>query len=398
MLPSQRHLFSIPEDVAYFNCATTSPLLRAAQAAGEAALAAKAHPWTITPAAFFRSLEAARALFAEIFGLDGDDVCIVPAASYGLALAARALPLPPGKAVLVLEEQFPSNVYCWKEKTRREGGTLRVVPRPADDDWTAAVLERLDEDVAIAALEPCHWTDGTLVDLTAVAARCKQLGAALAVDATQALGAMPLDVQALDPDFLVAASHKWLFGAYSMGFAYVAPRWRGTRPLEENWLNRAGSENLAGLANYVDGHRPGARKFDMGEASQFLNMPVAEAGLRQIRDWGVPAIAATIAPMLEAIARAAEPLGFQAPAQAHRAPHYMGLRWRGGMDRQDDAATRVPEGFFPALAKALAAENVFVSVRGSSIRVSPHVHNTAADLDRLVATLAGATRELIARG
>ncbi|AGW14097.1 aminotransferase class V-fold PLP-dependent enzyme [Megalodesulfovibrio gigas] len=376
MPDNQRHLFDIPEDVAYFNCATTSPLPNAGAQAAAAALQAKAHPWTITPADFFAVLERIRPLAGEVFGVDGERIALVPAASYGLAIAARNLPLAPGGCVLVLEDQFPSNVYCWRKKVRAVGGEVLTVARPADDDWTTAVLETLNgpagERVGIVALPPCHWTDGTVVDLVRIGASCRDRGLPLVVDATQALGAMPLDLAALDADFVISASHKWCFGAYGMGFCIVHPRWLAGEPLEENWLNRKGSDDFSGLTRYADAYRGGARTFDTGGVSAFFQLPVVEEGLRLLKAWGVATVAAHNAAMLQTILDTATALGFSAPPPAARAPHMTGLRSR-----------QVPQG----LAKALAARKVYVSVRGTSIRIAPHLYNTPADVARLLTAL-----------
>jgi selenocysteine lyase/cysteine desulfurase len=350
-----------------------SPLMRPVVEAGEAGIRRKAHPWNISPIDFFTDSEAARALFAEIVGAGADDIAIVPSVSYGMAVAARNLTAPMGARILVLDEQFPSNVYPWRELAARTGARVDTVPRPADDDWTAAILERIGDDIAIAALPNSHWTDGGLVDLEAVGAALREAGAALAVDATQSLGALPLDVRRVRPNFLVAGGYKWLLGPYSLGFLYVDPKYHRGRPLEHNWIARAGSEDFTRLVDYRDDYQPGARRFDMGERSNFALMPAAMAAIRQILDWGVDNIQATLSARNEAIAARARSLGLESVSQDLRAGHYLGLRFAGG----------VPEG----LSQRLADEKIFVSVRGASMRVTPHLYNTDADIDRFFAAL-----------
>jgi selenocysteine lyase/cysteine desulfurase len=376
ILPSQRDLFEIPDDVAYLNCAYMSPLLRAARAAGEAALARKSQPWRITPHDFFADSEAARGLFAELIGADADGVALIPAASYGLAIAAANLPIREGQRILVLEDQFPSNVYVWRDLAARAGAVVETVPRPADFDWTTALLERIDERTAIVAVPHCHWTDGSLVNLVRVGERIRAVGAALVVDATQSLGAAPLSVGEVRPDFLVAATYKWLLGPYSMGFLYAAPEWRDGRPLEFNWIAREGSEDFAGLVKHRDTFQPGARRYDVGEKSNFALVPVALAGLRQILAWQVASIAETLSELTGAVERGAAQVGLHAIPAERRAAHMIGLR-----------AERPLPADLPA---RLAAERVFVSVRGNSIRVSPHLYNTPEEVERLLAVLAGA--------
>lgn len=374
MIPSQRALFDIPDDVAYFNSAYMSPLSRSVVAAGEAGMRAKSQPWKITPPDFFSGSEAARAAFADLVGATADDIAIVAAASYGVSLAAKNLPLAAGSRILVLEEQFPSHVYPWRELAAASDADILTVARPADGDWTAAILAQLDERVGIAALPHCHWTDGGLIDLVAIGRRCREVDAALVIDGTQSLGALPLDVKAVQPDFLVAACYKWLTGPYSIGFTYVAPHRQDGQPLEHNWIQRRESQDFAGLVNYRDDFQPGARRYDVGERSNFALVPAAKAGLDQIAGWGVDNIQATLAQRNNAIAERALGLGLTSAAPALRAGHFLGLSFADGVPVD--------------LAERLAQNNVFVSVRGSkSMRITPHVYNTDDDVERLFEVL-----------
>jgi selenocysteine lyase/cysteine desulfurase len=378
MLACQRSLFEMPDDVAYFNCAYMAPMLKAARRAGEEAIARAARPWEIAAGDFFAPAERLRGLFARIVGGRPEDVAIVPSASYGISTAANNLRLAPGQAILVLEEEFPSNVYPWQALARRDGGELLVVRRPADGDWTAAILGALEPRVAIAALPNCHWTDGGLVDLGQVSAALGRLGARLVLDITQSLGALPFDATRVRVDYVACAAYKWLLGPYSVGFLYAAEAHHRGEPLEYNWITRERSEDFAGLVDYRDGYQPGARRFDMGERSSFVLLPMATAALEQILAWTPEAIASTLAGITAQIAERAAALGATVAPRELRAPHLLGLRLPGG----------VP----PGLVEQLRAERVFVSVRGRTVRIAPHLWTTPADVDRLLAALRRALR------
>jgi selenocysteine lyase/cysteine desulfurase len=379
MIPNQRHLFDIPDDVAYLNCAYMSPLMKPALEAGAAGLTRKAHPWDITPDKFFTGADEFRATAAQLVGCSADDIAIVPSASYGVATAARNLPVKKGQSILVLAEQFPSNYYPWQRRAEETGASLKVVPWPSDkdNDWTAAVLNSLTADVAVAALPHVHWTSGGRLDLVRIGEACRKLGAALALDLTQSLGALPFSVGGLQngvqPDFAVAASYKWLLGPYSVGLLYVAPKWQQGMPLEENWIQRSNAHDFSSLILYAEDYDAGARRFDMGERSNFALLPAAVRAMKQLLEWNVAQVSETAGALNRQLASAAADVGFFAPAEPWRAPHYLCLRRKAAIPKE--------------LPEMLAREKVFVSVRGSSIRVTPHVYNTLEDCDRLIQCL-----------
>ena len=380
MIPGQRHLFDLPEDVAYLNCAYMAPLMHSVVEAGIRGARRKARPWEITAPDFFSDGAHARGLFARIVNARAEDVAIVPAASYGMAVAARNLPLGAGQTVVVLADQFPSNLYPWRAAAARAGAEVVTVDAP-DGDLTAAVLAAIDERTAVAALPHCRWTDGALLDLEAIGERLRAVGAALALDLTQSAGALPIDLAKLRPAFATSACYKWLMGPYTFGFLYVRPDYHDGEPLEYGWAPRAGSEDFARLVDYRDEYAPGARRYDMGEMSNFHLTPMAIAGLEQVLAWGVGNIASTLGARTAAIAERARTIGLGSLPAALRAGHFLGLQFTG----------KAPRG----LPETLARENVYVSVRGSSVRVTPHLYNTDADVDRL---FAGLERVLGARG
>jgi selenocysteine lyase/cysteine desulfurase len=375
LISCQRDAFDIPRDVAYLNCAYLAPFSRAVLAAGADGIAAKLRPWRLKSDDFFTESDLLRARFASLIGAAPRDIALVPSVSFGTAVAAKNLPLRPGRRVLLLAEQFPSNVYVWRDLARRTGGEVLTVPRPDGATWTDAVLAHLDERVAIAALPQVHWVDGRLLDLAAVGRRAREVGAALVLDLTQSLGALPFELATVDPDFIACAGYKWLLGPYGTGFLYAAPRRQQGEPLEHGWVVREGARDFARLVDYRDDLQPGAVRFDVGERSNFALVPPMRAALEQILEWRVGRIAASLAAMTAAIAERARGLGFEALPAAIRAGHYLGLRRPGGLPDH--------------IVERLAAGGVHVSRRGDALRITPHLYNDALDLDRLFAALEG---------
>ena len=375
LLTDQRYLFDVPEEVAYFNTANLSPLLHQVAAAGLAAVERRARPWTITPPDWFSGVEQLRDRAAQVLGAGTEGVALIPATSYGLAVAARNLPVRADGRILVLHEEYPSNYYTWQRHARRSGAELVVVDREQGQSWAEAVLDKLDERVAVVAVPNVHWTDGALIELGRIAPVARDAGAALVVDASQSLGVLPLDLDELRPDVVVAVGYKWLLGPFSVGYLYLAPHLRDGEPLEENWISRDGSDDFATLVDYTDSYLPGARRFDVGQRTNFGLVPMAVAALDQILAWGVPNIAAALQRLNDDLVTRITALGLDAPA-GPRAAHILGLP--------------IPREAGGRILEALQQTGVSASVRGSALRLAPHLHTSDSDCDRLLTALTAA--------
>ena len=373
LIENAHDLFEIPNDVTYLNCANMAPQLKAVTEAGLRAVRAKESAWKLTAPEWFSGTEALRALVARLLHVDADGIALVPAASYGIAVAAANLPVARDQIIVLVGQEFPSNVYAWREVARKTGSRIRTARRDGNTSWTDALEAEIDEQTAIVAVPQCHWTDGSKIDLERIGERVREIGAALVIDASQSLGACPLDIGKVQPDFLVAVCYKWLLGPYGLGYLYVAPKWRDGTPLEQSWLTRAGSEDFSRLVDYRDEYRPGARRFDMGEFPQFVLVPMATAALQQIIAWGVDNIQEAISALTRKIAQYAQGDGYAVLPPGQRCGHMIGVRHSEGIPRQ--------------LAELLKEARVFVSIRGDSIRIAPHIYNDRKDIDRLFEVL-----------
>ncbi len=376
MLTCRKDLFSLPAASHYLNCAYMSPLSNRVVEAGVRGIRRKTVPYEIEPQDFFSGADRVRSLFARLVNAaDPARIAVVPSVSYGLAQAARNTRVEPGQKIVIAHEQFPSNVYIWRRLAAENGAQVHVVRPPVEATgraaaWNAAMLDAVDGDTAMVALGHVHWTDGTRFDLEAVRVRTAHVGAALIVDGTQSVGAFPFDVARIQPDALVCAGYKWLMGPYSLGVAYYGPRYDGGVPLEETWMGRLESEDFSGLVRYVDAYRPGAGRYDVGEASNFALMPMLGAALEQLLDWGPANIDSYGRALTEPFLSDLRDRGLQITEDDWRGGHLFGIHLPPGID-------------LSALQARLHEKEVYVSVRGSAVRVSVHVYNDAADVAAL---------------
>ena len=377
MLPSQRALFEIPRQICYLNAASFSPLPLRTLEAGRAAVLRKGTPWTLEPSFANQQHERARLAAARLINAGAADIALIPSISYGVATAAKMLPIACGTRVIVLENDHSSPVLEWQTRAEAQGFTVETVRQPDDGDWTSAVLESIERSgappVSLASISSVHWSDGGLIDVDKIGAALKRRGAAFLIDATQGAGVLAMDVQRLDPDFVIFPTYKWLLGPYGRAFLYVAKRHQGGIPLEQTAAGRRNvrAENAVYFTDvsYVGD----ARRFDMGERDHFISMEMASIGMEMIADLGAPAIAQRLMMLTERIAQAVRGIGVQIGEPHLRAPHILSLAFKGGM----------PAG----LVEGMASEGVYVATRLGRMRVSPHVYNDEADADRFVEVL-----------
>lgn len=384
MLTCQRDAFSLPPDVHYLNCAYMSPLPKAVEAAGTDGMAKKRYPAGTAATDFFDASDEARRQFAHLVGAsDPNRVAIVPAASYGLAIAAKNVEVRAGQNLVLLHEQFPGNVYAWRRLATESGAEIRTVAPPEEGDrgrvWNERLLEAIDGDTAVVAIPHVHWTDGTLFDLGAVGRRAREVGAAFIVDATQSVGALPFDVGELQPDALIVAAYKWLLGPYAIGLAYFGPRFDDGTPLEETWIGREGSEDFQHLVDYQDAYQEGAIRYDVGERSNFILMPMLVTALKLVNEWTPAGIQEYCVHLTGGLLEEARSLGFSTEDAAYRSAHLFGLRMPAALD-------------LAAFKDELERRSIHASLRGSALRLSPHLYNDEADMGALLEALRAVSR------
>jgi len=372
MSSDYRAEFDIPRDICYLNAAYMTPQPRRVVEAATRGVRYRAQPWRITPPDFFAEVEVLRATFARQIGCAADNVAIVPSAGYGVSCAALNVSIEKGDVILGIHDQFPSNYYAWGRKAQAAGAEFVMVRRESGQTWAESLLAAiasLGDRIAVATLEGHHWSTAEFVDLEDVVPALRAVGAAVVLDLTQTIGAFPIDIRQIAPDFMVAAGYKWQFCPYGIAFFYVDERYFDGVPIEEPWMSRDGAEDFSRLADITDRYQPGARRFDVSEKSSFSNIAGASAALRMLEEWGVPTVCEKLAETNARIATILSEHGFETAAPARRAPHFQGARLP-----QTDPRT---------LAARLAERGVYASVRGQHLRVAPHLYTDDEDLARL---------------
>ncbi|MBN8821386.1 MULTISPECIES: aminotransferase class V-fold PLP-dependent enzyme [unclassified Spirosoma] len=385
-LGSQKHQFSLPQPIHYLNCATRAPFSRAVEQAGHTALSQQADPFGLKPDDFFTGAVRVRALFSELINNpDPERIAVVPSVSYGMGVVARNLHrksgIRAGQKIVMISDEFPSDVYAWDRVCTELGLTVVTVAMPAEfpksELWNQRLLDAIDANTALVVVPPVHWMYGIRFDLETISKRVRNVGSWLVIDGTQAIGALPFDLEAIQPDAVVCAGYKWLMGPYSMGLAYFGSAFDEGIPLEESWMSRLDSNQFHKLMDYQPVYRPKAYRYNVGEHTHFLQMPMLETALTQLIDWQPSRIQAYAKTLLADAWPILEKFGCRIEPESDttgRSHHLVGL-W---LPEQTDPMT---------VQQALLKKNVSVSARARVLRIAPHVYNDANDVDALVEVL-----------
>lgn len=376
MIENQRHLFDIPEHVNFFNIASYSPSFKAVEEAGMKAVKQKSHPYGIHISHFFDPLKKVKSLFSELIECDNfERVVTIPSVSYGMANVANNIVLKETDEVVLVEEQFPSNYYIWEKLTKKFGATLKIISAPNTKEkcgrlWNEAILNSINKNTAVVAIGQVHWSNGTLFDLKKIRKKSKEKDALLIVDGSQSIGALPFSIQEIQPDALICAGYKWLFGPYGCGYAYYGPFFDDGNPIEENWINRTNSNDFSKLTEYSPKHKPFAHRYSPGEAASFIYVQMQIAALEQLLEWTPTAIQAYCKRTTKTFVKNLRRKGCYVENDSDRSHHMFGIELPDSVDI-DKLKDRFEE------------EQIFISFRGRYLRVSCHLYNTEEDFDLL---------------
>ena len=359
----------------YLNHASTGPLPQRTVDALHDFDELRARPYRIPDDMLFETLARGRHLIARLIHAEPAEIALAVNTSYGINIAAFALPFGPGDVVLAPDREFPANVYPWMQLARRRGVVYRRLPC-CDGLIDEPGLRRELEDPAVraVALSWVGFASGYTVDLEAIGRACRARGAYFIVDAIQGLGPLTLDVRACYVDILACGAQKWLLSPWGSGFTYV--RRELIDALEPNvvsWMAVKGSDDFTRLVDYDLTWRDDARRFEL-ITLPYQDFAGMNASLELFHELGPSAIADHVAQLTDVIvlwAAAQREVQLATPSVP---------RHRAGI-----VALRMPNA--ERVSAALAAANVTHSLREGAIRLSPHFYNTRDEVRRALAVI-----------
>jgi cysteine desulfurase/selenocysteine lyase len=360
----------------WLNCAHQGPLpVRAARAAQEA-IAWKQRPFELTSERFRGIPERLRGTLARLVGAHAGDIVLANSASYGLHLVANSMRWKAGDEVLVMATDFPSDILPWLRLEAQ--GVLVRQQRPRGQVFSPDEVRKwIGPRTRLLCLTWVHSFSGWTIDLDAIGEICRARGVVFVLNASQALGARPLDVGTAPVDAVISVGFKWLCGPYGTGLCWLHPALREQlEPPKAYWLAMLTADDLAKPAETRLRTDLGIRAFDIFGTANFFNFVPWTASVEYLLERRIESIAeydqGLVSRFLERIDRDRYAIG--SPLDGPARSTLITLTHRGS------AQTAVAH-------DALRRANIHVAMRAGSIRVSPHFYNRAADIDLAVDVL-----------
>jgi cysteine desulfurase / selenocysteine lyase len=377
----RRDEFAALDGAAYLNAASVGPLPERTRAAIEEYLRRQSRAQVLDEADFAAPLRRCRAAAARLLGCDADEIALGGNTSYGINLAALGLPLAPGSTILTSEGEFPANVYPWMAQQARDI-RFEALPRDArglpDEE---RLLARLDGgDVSVLALSTVQFGTGFRADVARFGGACRERGIYFVVDAIQACGCLPAEVRTAQVDVLATGGQKWLCGPLGTGFAYVRRELHEELvPRVVGWTAMRASRDLEQLTDYRWEFLPGARRYEVATPS-FQNVLGLAHSLELLLEVGIERIEAQVLSLLDPLIgwlRERPDVEIVSALEPARRSGILSFR------------TPAPKAVFAALGEA----GVVCAYREGALRVSPHLYNQPADIERLIEVLTDQERK-----
>jgi cysteine desulfurase / selenocysteine lyase len=371
------------DDATYLNFAAHAAIPRVALNAVRLSAEAKMRPHIVDDQTFFSVAASLRQTLATLIGASPDEVALTSGAGAGLAAIAYALKWSDGDEVICSRGEFPVQYATWKPMEAREGIKVRIaVPQGQfvqSDDLVAA----LTPSTRVVSVSHVRFDDGSMLDVSSLAAACKRNGTLLVLDVSQSCGAIPMNVRSLGADFIVCAGYKYLLSPWGTGFLWTRKEnLDSLRPGPYNWLSQ-GVESFARL-NYVDPEpAPTLSRWDSAEAASIynFNLTVMEASAKFVLEAGPSLIRDHNQALIDYFfERLPEGYRLASPRQASQR----------GVFGCIEARTRGDTEF---LYQMLREERFVVALREGKIRVAPHLLNSTQDIDRLLVAMAKAWKD-----
>jgi selenocysteine lyase/cysteine desulfurase len=374
MTPEVRPLFPVTERAIYLNHAAISPPPITTIRAIEAQLKDVNENGSAHYRSWLAVKERARGLLAKLLGAPrAEQVAFMRNTSDALSTVANGLNWRAGDNVVTFSHEFPSNIYPWLRIRDAFGVDVRMCGERNGRVDADELTNLIDHHTRVVAISHVQYASGFRTDLERLGRAARQHDALFVVDAIQALGVIPTNVEAELIDVAAGGSHKWLLGPEGVGYLYLSDRARERiQPTLVGWVSVPNPDDYL---NFDQPWNKGTLAWETGTGPTAL-IHGLQASLEFLNGYGAQRIADYLEELTDYLCERLREKKYEVvSSRAHgEKSQIVCIRHRDGMPAMD-------------LYAHLMARNIVTAPRGARLRISPHLYNTSHEIDELIKAL-----------
>ncbi len=368
-----RQLFPAAQKYVYLNSAAVSPMPTVAVEAVTKQLRDVSENGTLHMMDWLDTKKRCRTLVSEMLKVKFENVAFVRNTSDGFSTVANGLDWAEGDNIVTFANEFPANFYAWKRIRDKFGVELRTVPEHDGRIDLDELIGLIDSNTKLVSISAVQFNSGFRADLERIGQAARKVDALFAVDIIQAFGVSEFDLPNQYVDVACGASHKWLFSPEGCGLIYLSDRARErVEPTLVGWIS---VETPWDFNDYEQDWKPNALAWESGTnaASLFYGL---EQSLKILHEAGAGKIQDYLEELTDYLCETLPSKDYQIISSRAKGEksQIVCLMPKEGQTSSDVAAY-------------LESKNVIISPRGVRLRVSPHIFNNFADIDKLVEEL-----------
>ena len=373
MTPELRALFPITKRAIYFNHAAISPPPITTIQAVEAQLKDVHENGSANFRDWLAVKEQARELMAGLLGARPEQVAFMRNTSDSLSTVANGLSWQRGDNIVTFGREFPSNIYPWLRLRDGHGVEVRLCEEREGRIDLSEFESLIDSRTRIVAISHVQYASGFRADLERLGRRARRHDALFVVDAIQALGVVPTDVEAEFIDVAAGASHKWLLAPEGVGYLYLSDRAR--ERLQPTLVGWTSVPNPDDYLNFEQGWNRGTLAWETGTGPAAL-LHGFKASLELLHRVGVAQTAKYLEELTDYLCERLRSKDYEVVSSraAGEKSQIVCIRHRAGLSAM-------------ALYHHLNTRNIVTAPRVDRLRIAPHFYNTTTEVDAFIAAL-----------
>jgi cysteine desulfurase / selenocysteine lyase len=368
--------FSLTPGHVWLNAASEGPIPNVSAAALQEAIGWKLSPHQLTIPKFQQIPIELKQSLADFINVPADEIILGNSATYGLHLLANGLSLGAGDEVVLMRNDFPTDILPWLH-LKNKGVMVQQIKAAEEVLTFKEVKDALTSKTKVVCLPYVHTFSGRVLDIVAIGDLCRQRGILFVVNMSQAVGAFEVNMAGLPVDAIVCAGYKWLLGPYSTGFCWIKKAVRESLNYPQAyWISLMDEQSLSSTGEIVLKEDKSARRYDVFATANFFNYVPWQASIKYLSGIGIKEIAHHNGLLVDQIVDGIKNTEFKciSPTESYQRTNIVVFSFKDGTENGSIFEFLKGQGFYVALWKG-------------KLRVSPHIYNTQDDIKRFLCAL-----------